>query len=326
MSAMYRQHARIFQMASLLYFTPCSYNEQLGLFVATKRNMVVFGVALTITIPFWVYDIRLMATNFLSTYTTVFAAVGSIELLVYVSVMMCAMLNVFIKRKRITRLMNVLFRPDRILDRCSSTANQERYNDNRKLRTFAVLVVMLFCFKFAYHPTVEVKILTVMIAGRFLAIWVLIFVYRLHVRAIEQRMEQLRVLYTSKEIEQHISYFLNRYVRYSEQIAEVDRCYSLPVVLIFLLVMVQLIYLAEYWYTMIETRTAMPVRNNILHSILSQLWQTFYGALGFYAISACANTSREVLMEMVMPQCICYNQSMFLTTQTKGFNFVQLGY
>uniref|UniRef100_A0A182YDG4 Uncharacterized protein n=1 Tax=Anopheles stephensi TaxID=30069 RepID=A0A182YDG4_ANOST len=289
------EHERVFEIASLLYFTPCSYNEQRGLFVATKRNTVVFGVVLTVTIPFWVYDVRLMVTNFLSTYTTVFAAVGGIELLIYASVMLCATLNVFIKRKRITKLMNVLFLPDRILDRYSpTTKNHDRYNDNGKLGTFSVIIVIMFCFKFSYHSTIETKILTIMIVSRFLAIWVLIFIYRFHARAIEQRMEQLRVLCASEEFQHNISHFLDRYDRYTEQIAEVDHCYSLPVVLIFLLVMVQLLYLAENWYTILETRTPMPITNSIFNSMLSQLWQTFYGVLGFYAISACADTSREV--------------------------------
>lgn len=285
----------------MLYFTPCTYNEQLGRFEATKKNMAVFGVVLTAIVTFWVCDIRLMATNVLSTYSTVFAAIGGIEQIVYASVMMCATLNVFIKRKRITRLMNVLFRPDSILDRCSSTTNPDRYNENRKLSTFAIVIVILFCFKFSYHRAYEVKILTIMIGGRFLAIWVLIFVYRLHMRAIEQRMEQLRVLYASEEFEQNINYILKRYDRYSRQISEIDHCCSLPVVLILLLVMLQLIYLAEYWYTTLETRTPMPIPNSILHTVLSQIWQMLYGVLGFYAISACASTSSEVLLERITP-------------------------
>uniref|UniRef100_A0A182P335 Gustatory receptor n=1 Tax=Anopheles epiroticus TaxID=199890 RepID=A0A182P335_9DIPT len=295
MSSLYRQHRRVFQISSLLYFTPCSYNEQLGLFVATRRNLIVFGAALTFTIPFWVYDIRLMENHFLSTYTTVFAAVGTIELLLYVSVVMFSILNVFVKRQRITRLMNVLFLPDVLLDRCSPPNEQQRYDDNRKLLVFMLAILVGFFFKFSYYQSVEVKILTVMIAGRFLALWVLMFVHRLHVRAIGQRMEQLRVLYASdQQLELHLDYFLERYNRYSGQIAVVDECYSLPVVLVLLLIMLQLIYLAEYWYSMIETRTIAPIKNSFLYSLLSQTWQTFYGALGYYSISACGKTSEEV--------------------------------
>uniref|UniRef100_A0A182S517 Gustatory receptor n=1 Tax=Anopheles funestus TaxID=62324 RepID=A0A182S517_ANOFN len=294
MSTLYRQHAGIFQIASLLYFTPCSYNEKLGLFEATKKNLIVFIIALAVTIPFWVYDIRLMAINFLSTYTTVFAAIGSIELLVYVSVGLCSMLNVFFKRKRITKMMNVLFRPDRILDRCSPILHLDRYNDNRKIQIFTLLIVICFWSKFSYYKSVEIKILTVMIATRFLAIWVLIFVHRLHVRAIALRMEQLRMIYASEKFEQYLSYFLDHYDHYAEQIAEVDRCYSFPVMLIMLLVMLQLIYLAENVYTMIETSTLLPLKNDILRSFFSNIWQTFYGALAYYSISACANTSQEV--------------------------------
>ena len=205
MSSLYRQHSRIFQISRLLYFTPCSYNEELGHFVATKSNLTVFGVALVLTISFWVYDIHLMATNVLRTYTTVFAAVGGIELLIYVSVVICTILKVFVKRQRITRLMNVLFRPDRILDRCSPTNSADtRYNDNRKLVVFVLFILFGMCIKLSYFKKTEIKILSVMIAGRFLAIWVLIFVHRLHVRAIGQRMEQLRVLYASEELEQHL--------------------------------------------------------------------------------------------------------------------------
>uniref|UniRef100_A0A182K6B5 Gustatory receptor n=1 Tax=Anopheles christyi TaxID=43041 RepID=A0A182K6B5_9DIPT len=288
------EHTRIFQISSLLYFTPCSYNEQLGLFEATRRNLAMCGVAFGVTIPFWVYDIRLMVSNFLSTYTTVFAAVGSIELLIYVSVVMCTMLNVFVKRKRITRLMNVLFRPDRILDRCSAPKMLKRYEDNRKLLAFSLLILIGFGIKFSFYKSVEIKILAMMIAGRFLAIWILIFVHRLHVRAIAQRMEQLRVLYASDELVQHLDYFLERYDRYAAQIAEVNDCYSLPVVLVFLLVMLQLIYLAEFWYSTIETGMVVPVTESFFYSLFGQLWQTLYGALGYYSISACSKTSEEV--------------------------------
>uniref|UniRef100_A0A182LW69 Gustatory receptor n=1 Tax=Anopheles culicifacies TaxID=139723 RepID=A0A182LW69_9DIPT len=264
MSSLYRQHAGIFRIASLLYFTPCSYNEQLGRFEARKKNLIVLVVVLAVMIPFWVFDIHLMANTFLSTYTTVNAAVGSIELLIYVSVVMCTMLNVFVKRKRMTKLMNVLFRPERILDRCSRTQYLDRYNENRKIGIFSILIAIGFCFKFAYYDALAPKILTVMIATRFLAMWVLVFVYRLHVRAIALRMEQLRTLYASDDIEQHLNYFLDRYDRYSEQIAEVDRCYSFPVMMVFLLVMMQLIYLAEDLYTMIETRTFVLVEETAL--------------------------------------------------------------
>uniref|UniRef100_A0A6E8VYU3 Gustatory receptor n=2 Tax=Anopheles coluzzii TaxID=1518534 RepID=A0A6E8VYU3_ANOCL len=295
MSSLYRQHSRIFQISRLLYFTPCSYNEELGRFEATKRNLAFLGAALVLTIPFWVYDIHLMATNFLHTYTTVFAAVGGIELLIYVSVVMCTILNVLVKRQRITRLMNVLFRPDRILDSCSPTNSADtRYNDNRKLVVFVLFILFGMCIKLSYFKKAEIKILSVMIAGRFLAIWVLIFVHRLHVRAIGQRMEQLRVLYASEELEQHLDYFLHLYDRYSRQIGEVDDCYSFPVVLVFLLVMLQLIYLAEHVYSTIETGTMMPVADNFFYSLFGQVWQTMYGALGYYCISACGTASEEV--------------------------------
>uniref|UniRef100_A0A182WQZ7 Gustatory receptor n=1 Tax=Anopheles minimus TaxID=112268 RepID=A0A182WQZ7_9DIPT len=294
MSSLYRQHAGIFRIASLLYFTPCSYNEELGRFEAGKRNLVVLVVVLAVTIPFWVFDIWLMAITLLNKYTAVYAAFGSIELFIYVCVVMCTMVNVFVKRKRITRMMNVLFRPESILDRCSHKQYFHRYNDNRKFGLFALFITIGFCFKFSYFHNLELRILTVMVASRFFALWVLVFVHRLHVKAIALRMVQLRTLYASEEIEQHLSYFLDRYDRYCEQIVEVDRCYSFPVMLVFLLVMLQLIYLAEDWYTMIETRTFVLLKDDFLNSLLKQLWQTLYGALGYYAISACSKTSQEV--------------------------------
>uniref|UniRef100_A0A182NBY3 Gustatory receptor n=1 Tax=Anopheles dirus TaxID=7168 RepID=A0A182NBY3_9DIPT len=290
MSTLYKQHARIFQISTILYFTPCSYNERLGKFEHTYKNLAVFCVALTLTIPFWVMDIRLMAINYLSTYTKVYAAFGSIELLIYVSVIMCAILNVFVKRKRITKLMNVLFRPDSLLDRCGSLHMERRYDDNQKLGVITLIIVVCFCIKMWYHKDVESKILGIMVAGRFLASWILVFVHRMHVKAIAQRMEQLRLLYTHESTWHNLSTFFNRYDLYYGQIAEVDRCYSLPVMLVFLLVAVQLIYLAEDWYS----SGATPYKNDVFHTILRQLWQMLYGALGYYTIAACDTTSKEV--------------------------------
>uniref|UniRef100_A0A182Q325 Gustatory receptor n=1 Tax=Anopheles farauti TaxID=69004 RepID=A0A182Q325_9DIPT len=288
------EHVRIFQISTFLYFTPCSYNERLGLFVNTCRNLAVFGAALTLTVPFWVMDIKLMATNYLSTYTKVFATIGGLELMIYVSVSMCAMLNVFVKRKRITKLMNVLFRPDSLLDSCNaSPVDETRYDESFTLGAITLIVVVCSSYKFMYHKDLESKILTVMVATRFFACWILIFVHRLHVRAIALRMEQLRLLYTRETDDGHnLRIFFERYDLYFGQIAEVDRCYSLPITLVFLLVAVQLIYLVEEWYS--SMTMSYINHTDIVHTIIKDLWQMLYGALGYYTIAACNGASKEV--------------------------------
>uniref|UniRef100_A0AAG5DDJ0 Gustatory receptor n=1 Tax=Anopheles atroparvus TaxID=41427 RepID=A0AAG5DDJ0_ANOAO len=221
MSTFYRRHRWILKLASMVYFTPCSYNEKTGVFEETRWNRAVFGLSFSLAIPFWFANIHLMTTRYLRTYSSVLAAVGGIELVIYVSVLTCAMLNVFVHRKRITMLMNVLFRTDWLLDSFGGSAFDDRhYDDNRVFLAITAFMAFGFCCKFRNHKDIASKILSVLIGLRFYAVFLVAFVHRICVNAIKLRMEQLRILYCSDLFEHNVHFFVERFGRYHRQIVE----------------------------------------------------------------------------------------------------------
>uniref|UniRef100_A0A182JBP7 Uncharacterized protein n=1 Tax=Anopheles atroparvus TaxID=41427 RepID=A0A182JBP7_ANOAO len=289
------RHRWILKLASMVYFTPCSYNEKTGVFEETRWNRAVFGLSFSLAIPFWFANIHLMATRYLRTYSSVLAAVGGIELVIYVSVLTCAMLNVFVHRKRITMLMNVLFRTDWLLDSFGGSAFDDRhYDDNRVFLAITAFMAFGFCCKFSNHKDIASKILSVLIGLRFYAVFLVAFVHRICVNAIKLRMEQLRTLYCSDLFVHNVHFFVERFGRYHRQIAQVDRCLSCPILLLILLVMVQLLYLLDGWYTKLEQTVSGTGGLIDFMWVIRQLWQSLYGVLSYVTISACQESSKQV--------------------------------
>ncbi|KFB49200.1 AGAP009805-PM-like protein [Anopheles sinensis] len=248
MSTYYRSHSWILKLASLVYFIPCSFNEKTGAFEETRWNLAMFGVSISLAVPFWYSNIYLMATKFLPTYSSVLAAVSGIELLIYAFVTTSAILNVFVNRKRITVLMNVLFRTDWLLDSFGGSTR----DDSRLFLAIISYMMLAFSFKIVHHKDLSIKILSTLILGRLVAAFLVAFVHRLCVNAIALRMKQLRMLYDSGLIKQDAHLFVERFDRYQRQIEQVDRCLSFPILQLFLLSTVQLLYFLDEWYTIVE--------------------------------------------------------------------------
>ncbi|KFB49201.1 AGAP009803-PA-like protein [Anopheles sinensis] len=293
MSTYYRNHSWILKLASFVYFTPCSFNEKTGAFEETRWNLAMFGVGTSLAIPFWYSNIYLTTTKVLQSYSSVLAAVGGIELVIYASVVISAILNAFVNRKRITVLMNVLFRTDWLLDSFGGST-RDLYSDSHLFLAIISCMAFSFSFKFVYHKDIPTKFLSVLILARLFAVFLVAFVHRLFVNAIALRMKQLRMLYDSGLMKQDAHLFVERFGRYQREIEQVDRCLSFPILQLFLLSTVQLLYLLDEWYTIFEY--AFLKTSSILDQywIVRQMWQCLYGVLTYVTVSACGKASKQV--------------------------------
>uniref|UniRef100_A0AAG5DC46 Gustatory receptor n=1 Tax=Anopheles atroparvus TaxID=41427 RepID=A0AAG5DC46_ANOAO len=223
MSSFYRRHSRIFQFASVIYLLPCSYNEQVDQFQETVRNRLSFAVNILMTVPFWFVDVKLMSVVYLNHLSNIMVILGSIEIAVYVSIAACTLLNSFFYRRRIVRMMNVLFRSDWLLDRY--TKKEERYDNGRKFAVTVLIMLTMTCSNLAYHEDFGTRLLSLTVAIKIFAVCYLCFLHRICVGAIGIRMEQLNELYREAQEglagrEQMLSYFVDRFELYAAQLYE----------------------------------------------------------------------------------------------------------
>uniref|UniRef100_A0A1Y9G892 Gustatory receptor n=1 Tax=Anopheles albimanus TaxID=7167 RepID=A0A1Y9G892_ANOAL len=299
MSSFFQCHSRLFSTASVVYFISCSYNSQTGRFEAQNKNLLSFALSILIAVPFWLMDIQIMDKLYIRTMSPVLATVAILELAIYISLAICAILNVFVNRRRITKLMNVVFRFDWLLDR-SDGSFDDRYNDNRRFVGVISLALVLFCYKLTEMTNSVANFTLAMLTFlRFLATCLTVFVHRLCVRAIAWRMVQLQELYCSSlvQLDHQLLYFLKRFDRYYAQMANVDRCFSLPILLVFLLVMVELVYLLYECYLLFmpnDTTSMVDKPADYINWIMYQMWQMQYALLSYLTISACRDATIQV--------------------------------
>uniref|UniRef100_A0A2M4CKR7 Gustatory receptor n=1 Tax=Anopheles darlingi TaxID=43151 RepID=A0A2M4CKR7_ANODA len=313
MSSFFQRHSRLFSIASVMYFIPCSYNSQTSRFEAQKKNLLFFAFSILIAVPFWLMDIQIMDKLYIHTMSPVLATVAILELSIYISLAICSILNVFVNRRRITKLINVLFRFDWLLDDSDGFLD-DHYNDNLRFVGVASLALVLFCYKVSVMSnSVANFILAMLIFLRFLCTCLMVFVHRLCVRAIAWRMKQLQELYCSSvvQLDRLLFYFLKRFDRYYAQMANVDRCFSLPILLVFPLVMVELVYLLYEFYLLFMPNDAISMMDrpaNLINWIMYQVWQMQYALLSYLTVSACRDASIQVIypidMDKNMNQCL----------------------
>uniref|UniRef100_A0A182QP47 Gustatory receptor n=1 Tax=Anopheles farauti TaxID=69004 RepID=A0A182QP47_9DIPT len=296
----YRRHAWLFQVASVIYLVPCSYNRKTDQFEQTVYNKLAFAVGIMLTVPFWYLDQRLMVAFYLQNISHIMMIVGCIEIAVYVSIVSSTLLNTFGQRKRYTRLMNVLFRSDWLLDQYEGV--EVEYDHRRKfVITMGVLVGMV-CTNLLYHRDANIRLLSVSVAMKIFGVCYLTFVHRICVGAIGVRMEQLKVLLELNRVRRHalertVQCFIERFELYAAQLRQIDRCFSFPLTLIILLVLIEMVYLMFDFYTILHLGRPTIMESNQVDQaewILRQMWQAIYVAVVLLTVTGCQNTSDQL--------------------------------
>uniref|UniRef100_A0A2M3ZW62 Putative secreted peptide n=1 Tax=Anopheles braziliensis TaxID=58242 RepID=A0A2M3ZW62_9DIPT len=124
--------------------------------------------------------------------------------------------------------------------------------------------------------------------------------YRIFVSAITMRMEQLKKLLEvhrngylqGREI---LRDFIARYDLYVDQIRLVDRCFSFPITVVLLLVLLELVYLVFDCYTILEGRSVqVGVDKSYTQWLLRQTWLLIYAIVLLLIASACQRAKKKV--------------------------------
>uniref|UniRef100_A0A182PYY6 Gustatory receptor n=1 Tax=Anopheles epiroticus TaxID=199890 RepID=A0A182PYY6_9DIPT len=300
MSSYYRRHARIFQVAALIYLVPCSYNPGTDKFEQRTLNKLAFAFAIASTVPFWYFDLKNMVAFYLENISPIMMAVGCIEIALYVSIVSFTLLGTFGRRNRYTRLMNVLFHTDWLLDRYERV--EREYDNRRQFAALVFFVVAMVCFNLYYHRDANIRLLSISVALKIFGVCYLATVHRICVGAIGVRMRQLAALYDmgrgyrTQDLTVHC--FIERFELYAAQVAQIDQCFSLPLTMVILLVVIEMVYLLFDLFTVFELgRPVLEETMQIDYTqwVLRQLWQMIYGAVVLLTVTGCQKTSGEIL-------------------------------
>lgn len=300
MSSYYRRHARIFQAAALFYLVPCSYNTETDQFEQRTVNKLAFAVGIGMTVPFWYFDLKFMIAFYLENISPIMVAVGSIEIAVYVSIVSCTLLNTFGRRHRYTRLMNVLFHDDWLLDRYESA--EMEYDNRRPFAGLLFAMLTMMSINMFYHRDMNLRILSMSVALKIFGIGYLCIIHRVCVGAIGVRMRQLSILGKLScgrhpAQEKVVYYFVERFELYAAQLRQIDQCFSMPLTMIVLLVLIEMVYLVFDIYAVLALDRPVFMENleiDYVQWALRQLWQTIYGAVVLLTVTGCQRTCGEV--------------------------------
>uniref|UniRef100_A0A182IIU0 Gustatory receptor n=1 Tax=Anopheles arabiensis TaxID=7173 RepID=A0A182IIU0_ANOAR len=300
MSSYYRRHARIFQAAALFYLVPCSYNTETDQFEQRTVNKLAFAVGIGMTVPFWYFDLKFMIAFYLENISPIMVAVGSIEIAVYVSIVSCTLLNTFSRRHRYTRLMNVLFHDDWLLDRYESA--EMEYDNRRPFAGLLFAMLTMMSINMFYHRDMNLRILSMSVALKIFGIGYLCIIHRVCVGAIGVRMRQLSILGKLScgrhpAQEKAVYYFVERFELYAAQLRQIDQCFSMPLTMIVLLVLIEMVYLVFDIYAVLALDRPVFMENleiDYVQWALRQLWQTIYGAVVLLTVTGCQRTCGEL--------------------------------
>lgn len=295
MSAYIQQHRFTFRIMTAIYFLPAGYHQHQYSFVEKRCNLASFGIGLLMSFGYFYHDFFLQNAFFVSLAPFAMAVV-LLEMLLFATVPLCIVLNNFFHRKRLTKLLNVLFADDNLLDMTCVRMG----SGYCVYVSFLIAVVMLFeIWKMFAKETEAHKMLTTTFVIRFVTVLQFLYFFHLCVSMVGLRMQQLKVLFEQKQHEDDFEYFLNvfitRYERYVVQIEQINRCFAFPVMAILALGMIELsFFVFESIYTM---NTGLPDRemyNGFEDWVFSQLWQSLYINFLLLAVSSCESTRKKV--------------------------------
>uniref|UniRef100_A0A182HRR8 Uncharacterized protein n=1 Tax=Anopheles arabiensis TaxID=7173 RepID=A0A182HRR8_ANOAR len=293
MSMYIRQNHFTLRIVTAIYFLPVSYNQTAQRFVQQRTNLVSFGVGILLSFAFFYHDIFIQNVFFANLPPFAFAIV-LLELLLYTIVPFCVVLNNLFYRKRLKDLLNVLFADDSVLDTTNVTMSGTYFLYISGLSV--LLVTFELCNLFALE-TISHKMLTTTFVLRYTGMIHFLYLFHMCVSMVGLRMEQLKMLFHRKQTEDEFEYFLGlfmaKFERYVMQIEQINRCFSLPIVTILALGMVELAYLVfECFYTYDAGSPDSEMYNGFTDWAFSQFWQSMYCHFLVLTVSSCERTRK----------------------------------
>uniref|UniRef100_A0A1Y9G889 Gustatory receptor n=1 Tax=Anopheles albimanus TaxID=7167 RepID=A0A1Y9G889_ANOAL len=308
MSAHVRRHWILLKVLASIHYVPCWYDSCGNGFVIRRSNLAALGAGVCVSGCYYYHDF-FWQRRFLSAMAPFTLGVTVIELFTFSTIPLAMLLNGIVQRHRITQLLNVLFGDDLLLDSYDT-------EDRTGCSYYCIFVKLLFVAmavsagssSFNYS-TFMLTVFTFSILVRCLSMLSYLFIYHLCVTRIKIRMIQLHNLFRQQEhhIERHLDYFFKRFELYSEQIEQINRCLTPPIMLMFVLVLVELSYSAYEWFYLITLGHPDDENfDNMTEWTNSQFWQILYVNMLVLVVPCCESTWTEVRSVEETARCTRY--------------------
>uniref|UniRef100_A0A182P332 Gustatory receptor n=1 Tax=Anopheles epiroticus TaxID=199890 RepID=A0A182P332_9DIPT len=297
MSTYIRQNRFTLRFLASIYFLPASYSQTAQRFVEQRTNLVSFVAGILLSIGFLYHDFIFQNVFFVDLAPFSFGII-LLEMFLFEFVPFCVIFNGCFYRKRLTRLLNVLFADDSVLD-LTNVSMSGAYRLYIHVLTMVVVLFELYCL--VVLDTIEQSLMLTSYVLRFVGMVHLLYLFHLCVSVIGWRMEQLKVLLNRTQndeddgLEYIVELFLARFERYATQIDEINHCFSIPILTILVLGIVELVYVAfECFYFFSTGKPDIEMFSGYLDWILSQFWQSMYSNILVLTVSSCERTWKKV--------------------------------
>ncbi|KFB49198.1 AGAP009805-PL-like protein [Anopheles sinensis] len=300
-----KQRQFVLRILSAIYYLPCSYNPRVNRFVENRSNVLSFCFGLLVSFGY-IYHDCFVQQRFMGELSPFSLTITILELGLLLTIPLFTVLNNLVHRRRFTTLLNVLFAEDPLLDQCGVPAAVEQFraaNDVYR-KVFGVLMLLLTIVKLNVYENFEGKMFVLTITARFLCVTMFLYLFHLCVTMVRLRMAQLRTFLNQHQREldfgNHLEQFMRRFQHYAAQIEQINRCFSHPMLLMYLQAMLEMAFCTFECFSILNNRGKLDYENyyNLIDWVSTQVWQALYGYILLLTAPCCASVWEESLYKL----------------------------
>uniref|UniRef100_A0A1Y9G893 Gustatory receptor n=1 Tax=Anopheles albimanus TaxID=7167 RepID=A0A1Y9G893_ANOAL len=229
-----------------------------------------------------------------NTTSPVMLGLVCIDVCAYSMLVFCLAFNSFLHRKRFIQLLNGLFvQQEFTLDWPMANNVSNRNKQGSNLHILVGLALLYTFFNIATFPHTQFRKLNAVILVRVTVLFLTLDLYRVCTGIIRMRMQQLQAMvsgrYSSSDTEQHwerkLSTFFDRFQHYYQQIALVNQCFSVPLLNIFMLLLVELTFTCYEYYQMNDNVTYDPDAGIYVFLMRQMMQLVFAGMVVMFGVA-----------------------------------------
>uniref|UniRef100_A0A2M4CKX7 Gustatory receptor n=1 Tax=Anopheles darlingi TaxID=43151 RepID=A0A2M4CKX7_ANODA len=276
----------LLQICAALYIIPCSYNVHQNIFQISYWNrFALLQACLLFFGCMWVDWITVGSV--LDTTSPVVLGLVCIDVCAYSMLVFCLAFNSLHHRKRFIHLLNGLFvQQECTLDWMMANNANNRNKQGSYLHILVGLALLYTFFSIVTFPVTQYRKLNAVILVRVSVLFLTMDLYRACTGIIRMRMQQLQTMmsrgYSSNNTEQDrerkLSTFFDRFQHYYQQIALLNQCFSVPLLNIFMLLLVELTFTSYEYYQMTDNVTYDP-EAGLFVFLMRQMMQLVFAAI-----------------------------------------------
>ncbi|KFB49199.1 AGAP009805-PL-like protein [Anopheles sinensis] len=306
MSPMVTRYRLLLLLAAGLFLIPCRYNRRNESFEISRWNLAAFpltflgfGATIWLNVTAVGASVNLLPAVYLAALT-ILLAVGSL-------LMISVSLNTFYHRATFVRLLNTLLAQEETTLECLAM----RRNGGKQIPVthdgnLWILIVTAILYIFYTLTFVGPDMIMCLMNGaiwlRYSGMFLLVEVFRACLRTIDVRMKQLKALVMpieqstnapEQQIETNVLIFVEKYQLYYEQIDLINRCFSVPLLLIILLILMDRTVAVYDLYMNLEHLTHMTATEVCALSWRQMVEMIYLGLLIQIAITCESTTVQQ---------------------------------